>query len=322
MERVEGLPGVQSATLTEVVPLGFSSQRSGIYVEGYERQPGEEMEVDANTISTRYFETMGIDLVLGRDFKPEDREGAPGVVIINESFARRFYGANQNPIGKRLSVSGREGPLMEIIGVARDSKYNTLGEAPLPYFYLPHQQHMSDEMSLLVRTAGDPQNSLASVRSEIRALDKHLPVSSASTLNEYLGGALLLPRAGAALLGIFGMLALVLASTGLFGVMSFTVARRTREIGIRIALGAQGVDVLKLVLREGLVLVLVGVALGIAAAFALSRLLTSLLYGVSATDPLTFIGVSVLLVGVALVASYIPARRATKVDPMVALRYE
>ncbi len=322
LERTEGLPGVRSATLAEVLPLSFNSQRSGIYVEGYERRPGEEMEVDVNRVGTRYFETMGIDLILGRDFTPGDREGAPGVVIVNESFARRFYRGDQNPLGKRISVSGREGPLMEIVGVARDTKYNTLGEAPLPYFYLPHGQHPSTEMSLLANTYADPRALLGAVRGEIRALDRDLPVSNAQTLNENLGGALLLPRLGAALLGVFGLLALLLASVGLFGVMSYSVSRRTREIGIRLALGAQTSDVLKLVLVESLGLVLSGVVLGLIIAFAITRVLASLLYGVSPVDPVTFAGVVTLLVAVAMLASYIPARRASKVDPMVALRYE
>jgi len=322
LERVESLPGVRSATFAEVVPLGFQSQRQGIHVEGYERRTGEEMEVDVNTVAPRYFETLGIDLVLGRDFTPEDREGAPPVVIINESFARRFYRGDQNPLGKRISVTGREGPLMEIVGVARDGKYNTLGEAPLPYFYLPHDQHLSTEMTLLAHTAADPRTLLGAVRGEIRALDKNLPVSNVQTLNEHIGGALLVPRGAAALLGIFGMLALLLASVGLFGVMSYSVVRRTREIGIRIALGAQTSDVLKLVMIESLGLVLSGVVLGLVAAFAVTRVLGSLLYGVSPIDPVTFAGVVTLLVAVALVASFLPARRAAKVDPMVALRYE
>ncbi|MGH9943258.1 MAG: ABC transporter permease, partial [Pyrinomonadaceae bacterium] len=168
LERVEGLPGVRSATLAEVVPLGFSGQRSGIHVEGYERRPGEDREVDFNVIGTRYFETMGINLLAGRDFTPRDVEGAPGVVVVNESFIRRFYAADQNPLGQRISVSGAEGPFLEIVGVARDGKYNTLGEAPLPFFYLPHGQRQSAEMTLLVRTNGDPRQTLAPAREEIR----------------------------------------------------------------------------------------------------------------------------------------------------------
>ncbi|MCP9495779.1 MAG: ABC transporter permease [Pyrinomonadaceae bacterium MAG19_C2-C3] len=322
LERTEGLPGVQSATLSEVVPLGFQSQRSGIYIEGYERQAGEDREVDTTTVGTRYFETLDISLLLGRDFTGQDRDGAPRVGIVNETFARRYYGANANPIGKRISVSGAEGPFIEIVGVVRDSKYNTLGESSLPYFYLPHLQNFSNEMTLFVRTVGEPQASLAAVRNEIRLLDKNLPVSNAQTLNEYMSGALLLPRVGAWMLGILGALALLLVAVGLFGVMSFTVARRTREIGIRIALGAQQVDVIKLVLIEGLLLVGGGVALGLVVAVLLTRVLVSLLYGVSPVDFITFAGVVVMLFVVAALAGYVPARRATKVDPMVALRYE
>ncbi|MBA2340497.1 MAG: ABC transporter permease [Pyrinomonadaceae bacterium] len=321
IERVGTLPGVEAVSLAEMVPLGFSSQRGSVEIEGRASQPGEDNEYNFNTVSPGYFETMNIKLVAGRDFTVSDREGAPGVVIINEAFARLFW-PNQNPLGKRLSREGAEGPFLEVIGVARDAKYNTLGEDTLPYFYQPFWQHYRSEMTLQVRSVGDPRTLLAPVREQIRLLDKNLPVSNVRTLNEHLSGALLLPRIGAGLLGAFGFLALLLASVGLFGVMSFSVARRTREIGIRMALGARGADVLKLVLREGMTLVIVGVCLGLAASFALTRAMTSLLYGVSATDPLTFAGVALLLTSVALVASYIPARRASKVDPMIALRYE
>jgi len=321
VERVEGLPGVEAVSLAEMIPLGFSSQRGSVEVEGRESQPGEDNEYNFNTVSPDYFKTMNIPLVAGRDFTVSDREGAPGVVVVNEAFARLFW-PNQNPLGKRLSREGAEGPFLEVIGVARDAKYNTLGEDTLPFFYQPFWQNYRAEMTLQVRTAGDPRQMLTPVRNEIRVLDKNMPVSNARTLNEHLSGALLLPRIGAGFLGAFGSLALLLASVGLFGVMSYSVARRTREIGIRMALGARNRDVLELVLHEAMTLVIVGVVVGLIASFALTRVMTSLLYGVSATDPLTFAGVAVLLVGVALAASYIPARRASKVDPMIALRYE
>ncbi len=321
MTRVEALPGVASASLAESVPLAFEGSRRGISVEGYERRKGEDSEYHYNTVGSRYFETMGIDLAAGRSFADTDREGAPGVVIVNESFARRFW-PGQNPLGKRLSASGPQGKFLEIVGVAKDGKYNTLGEAPLPFVYFPFGQNYSPGMTLHVRTSGDPKNLLAAVRDEVRALDKNLPVSNVKTLNEHLGGALLLPRVGAMLLGILGLLALVLAAAGLFGVMSFSVARQTREIGIRMALGAQPRDVLKLVLTEGMSLVVFGVCLGLALSFAATRLLSGFLYGVSATDPVTFALITLLLAGVALLAALLPARRATKVDPMVALRYE
>ena len=322
LERVESLPGVESATLSGVVPLGFQSRRSGIFIEGYERQAGEGSEVDNTTVGTRYFESLDIKVLRGRDFTGQDRDGAPRVGIINETFAKRYFGASANPLGKRISMSGAEGPFIEIVGVVRDSKYNTLGENPLPYFYLPHLQNFSSEMTLFVRTTGEPQSLLSPVRNEIRLLDKNLPVSNAQTLNEYMSGALLLPRVGALMLGVLGALALLLVAVGLFGVMSFTVARRTREIGIRIALGAQRVDVIKLIIVEGLMLVGGGVALGLVIAVLLTRVLESLLYGVSPIDFITFAGVVVMLFAVAALASYVPARRATKVDPMIALRYE
>ncbi len=321
VERVGTLPGVEAVSLAEMIPLGFSSQRGSVEIEGRESQPGEDNEYNFNTVTPGYFDTMNIKLAAGRDFTDADREGAPGVVVVNEAFARLFW-PNQNPLGKRLSREGAEGPFLEVVGVARDAKYNTLGEDTLPFFYQPFWQNYRSEMTLQVRTAGDPRAMLTPVREQIRLLDKNLPVSNVRTLNEHLNGTLLLPRIGAGLLGAFGVLALLLASIGLFGVMSFSVARRTREIGIRMALGARGADVLRLVLFEGMTLVIVGVCVGLAASFALTRVMTSLLYGVSATDPLTFAGVALLLASVALVASYIPARRASKVDPMVALRYE
>jgi putative ABC transport system permease protein len=284
------------------------------------------MEVHFNVVGPGYFETMRIPIFRGRSFTGQDRQGAPGVVIVNEAFAQRYW-SGQDPIGKRLSLGwAQEGgqPIypLEVIGVAKDGKYVTLGEDPRPFVYYPHRQNYEAAMTVLVRTTGDPKTLVEAVRNEVRALDPHLPTFDVKTLTEHMGITLLPVRLAATLLGIFGFLALLLAAVGIYGVVSYSVSQRTHEIGIRMALGARAWDVLRLVIAQGLSLTLIGVAIGLAAAFGATRFLTFLLYGISPTDPLTFVGLSALLAAVALLACYIPARRAMKVDPMVALRYE
>jgi macrolide transport system ATP-binding/permease protein len=321
-DRLQELPGVISATLSAFPPLTplFGSRRR-VVVAGYNPRPGEDMEFHYNIVGPEYFQTLRIPLLSGRAFTVQDGQGAPGVLIVNETFARRFW-PGQDPLGKRLSVTGPQGTLLEVIGIARDGKYITLGEDPKPFFYLPALQHYNSRVTVLARTAGDPKGMLAGVRQEIRALDPNLPVTEVSTLMEYLGVSLYPARAAAALLAILGLVALLLASVGIYGIMSYSVGRRAREIGIRMALGAQRRDVLGLVVGQGMKVIGVGVAMGLAGAFALTRFLSSWLYGISATDPVTFAGTPLLLAGVALVASYLPARRAARVDPIVALRYE
>ncbi len=322
LERVRSLPGVASASLAASTPLSLVGSRRGTFVEGYNRRPGEDMEFHYNVVAPEYFQTMRIKIVRGRPFTPQDTESAPGVVIVNETFARRFW-SGQDSLGKRFSISGPQGRLLEVVGIASDGKYNTLGEDPTPFFYLPAEQNFqSSAMTLLVRTATDPEGLLAPVRAEFRTLDKNLPVTEVKTLVEHMGLSLFPARAAATLLGIFGAVALLLAAVGIYGVMSFAVSQRTHEIGIRIALGARPGDVLKLVVRQGMALTTLGLMLGLIAAYALTRLLASLLYGISVTDPVTFSMISLLLALVAFLASYIPARRATRIDPLVALRYE
>jgi predicted permease len=334
IERVEALPGVQSATLTRTPPLSGASRQSSVMVEGRDApdrithseggSTGDEMSENltlASSVALKYFQTLKIPLLRGRDFTAQDREGAPGVVIVNETFAAHYL-PNQDPIGRRISLNGAQGPWLEIVGLARDGKYITVGEAPAPFVYQPLAQRHESGMTLLVRTNGDPSQLIAPVRAEVHAVEHNLPLTNARTMNELLAMSLFPARMGAILLGCFGLLALLLAAVGLYGVISYSVSRRTREIGIRMALGAQGGSVLRLVLREGMTLVAVGVALGLVVAFAATRLLASFLYGVSTTDPAAFVGVALLLSTVALVASFVPARRASKVDPMIALRYE
>jgi predicted permease len=335
VERVEAVPGVQSATLTRTPPLSGASRQSSVTVEGRggsdrwtsaENSGGGSADLSSNetlasSVALRYFETLHIPLLRGRDFTAQDREGAPGVVVVNETFASRYLNG-EDPIGRRISLNGDQGPWLEIVGLVRDSKYVTVGEAPAPFVYQPLAQRHESGMSLLVRTQGDPAAAIPAVRGEVQKLERNLPLTQARPMTELLAMSLFGARAGAILLGCFGLLALLLATVGLYGVMSYSVSRRTREIGIRMALGAQGSTVLRLVLREGMTLVALGVALGLVVALAVTRLLTGFLYGVSPTDPAAFAVVALLLSAVALVASLLPARRAAKVDPMIALRYE
>ena len=319
VERIQSLPGVQSVSLTRIAPISGGGQRRGVQLEGYQPQPNEDTELNTNVIGLNYFNTMGIPLVAGRDFNAPDREGGPLVVIVNEELARRYYGGNA--VGKRMRM-GSNSPLREIIGVARTASYRNLREQPLPFIYIPLGQEYQSGMTLMVRTAGDPTSLVGPLRSEMRALNKDVSVFSVQTMTQRIGALLAADRMIAVLLSIFGGGALLLAAIGIYGVIGYSVVQRTHEIGIRIALGAEQRDILKLIVGQGMVLIAIGAGVGLALAFAATRVLKSLLFGISATDPLTFTVVVILLIGVALLACYLPARRATKVDPLVALRYE
>jgi predicted permease len=333
LENVQALPGVESATLTRTPPLSGASRESSVTLAGAtptERVRGGESTGSVNlssnstlasSVALNYFQTLNIPLVRGRDFTSQDREGAPGVAIVNETFAARYF-PGQDALGQRVSLGGEKGPWLEIVGVARDGKYISVGESPAPFLYQPLAQRHESGMSLIVRTKGDPAASIGAVRGAVQSVERNLPTANLRPMRELLAQSLFPARVGALLLAGFGLLALVLASIGLYGVMSYSVSRRTREIGIRMALGAQRGDVLRLVLREGMTLVGAGVVVGLAAAFATTRLLAGFLYGVSPTDPLAFAGIALLLTAVALVASFLPARRASRVDPMVAFKYE
>ena len=314
LERVRALPGVRSASLVSIIPLGGLRGGTDITVDK------QTLQVNLNWVSPGYFQTIGIPLLRGRDFTERDHPGAPRVAVVNEQMARRFW-PGQDAIGKQFQLT-RPRVSVEIVGVVRDGKMRNFREQARPGFYLPLDQHYCPQMTLEVRTAGGPAGMLGAVRREVQALDKDLPLGEFRTLKTHLSSALSQERMTAALLSALGLLALVLAAIGLYGVISFSVAQRTREIGIRVALGAQSSQVLRVVLRQGMFLTLIGLGIGLAAAAVLTRFTASLLYGVSPTDPLTFAGVSFLLAALTLAASYIPARRATQVDPMVALRYE
>jgi len=242
-------------------------------------------------------------------------------VVINATLASLLW-KGEEPLGKRISLTGPSGPFLQVVGVARDGKYRSLGDSPRPYVYQPLLQSYDPKMTLLVRTTGEPQSVTALVRQQIRALDPNLPVTDVKTLRDQLDFSLFPSRVAALTLAGFGILALVLAAIGIYGVVSYSVAQRTHEIGIRMALGAKEINVLRLVIREGLFVITVGLVVGLSLAFAATRLIEGFLYGVAPTDPITFLAVPVMLGVVALLASYFPARRATKVDPLRALRYE
>jgi predicted permease len=320
VERVGGLPGVSSVSLASNLPLFGGFQRS-VFIEG--KETGDEDKgilTLTNTIDLKYFEATGIELLRGRDFTSADRDRAVSVAIINEAMAEQFWPA-EDALGKRFRFYGDDF-YREVVGIAKTSKYFTLGEDPQSCAYIPLRQNFADNIVLYIRSETDPAPALGAAQREVRAMDPELPVMFPMTVSEVIDQSLWAPKLGAALLTVLGVLALALASVGLYGVMAYSVNQRNQEIGIRMALGACQPDVLGLILKQGMALVGVGIAIGLAAAFAVSRLVSSLLYGISATDPTTFIGVSVLLVTVAFVSSYLPAFRASRVDPLLALRYQ
>ena len=318
LERVRSVPGVRLVSASNDVPLGLGGSRRGISIEGYQPQSGEDMEVHSNVVGPEYFRTMGIPLVRGRDLTEADGPGSPGAAIVNESFARRYW-PGRDPLGRRLRMGSNP---LEVVGVASDGKYRTLGEDPTPFFYVPLLQHPRGGITLHVRADGAPEGLAAAVRREVRALDPTLPVFDVKTMKEHLGLSLLPARLAGSALGAFGLVALLLGAVGIYGVMAYWVSQRTREMGVRIALGANPRDLLSMVIAQGMGLAAVGVAAGLAAALAAGRAVSSHLYGVDGTDLATFVAVPVGLAAVALLAVYVPARRAMKVDPMVALRYE
>jgi macrolide transport system ATP-binding/permease protein len=329
VERASAVPTVESAGLLQLMPLGDSSNSTGpIIGEGDPLpKPGEGMSTMVNAVGPGYFETLQLPLLAGREFSRLDRRDATRVAIINETLARRLWPDGQPDgravVGRRFRIGrSEEARLIEVVGLAKDGKYRGLGEAPRPMLYLPLEQDYNAAMTLVVRTSGDPRAIIGSLRSEVKSLDGQMPIYNIRTIEEHLTYALWGPRLGATIASLFGMLALALAALGLYGLMSYSVSQRTREIGIRLALGANRNDVMRLVARQGLRLCLIGLAVGLPLALAATLALGSLLYGVKGADPLVFTGVVVLLGGCSLLASWLPARRATRVDPMTALRYE
>jgi predicted permease len=317
-QHVRALPGVQAAGLIRSLPLGLEASTTGVYPDGRPEPQAQDMpSAFYENVSPGYFAAMGIPLLAGRDFADTDTAKSAAVAIVNETLAQKFW-PGENPIGKRLH-SGNTA-VLEVVGLARNGKYQSLGEIPGLTIYYPLQQVYASNAALVVRTGVDANAAIASVRGEVRNLDPTLPVYEAKTLREHMRLALFPLHVGAVAVGSFAFLAMILAAIGIYGVMAYSVAQRTQEIGIRMALGARASDVWKMVLRQGIVLTAVGMLCGLLFALGLSKIVASLLYGVSATDPLTFLLISALLAAVALLASFFSARRATKVDPVMAIR--
>jgi putative ABC transport system permease protein len=331
-ERLGRLPGIESAAATHALPLGGMGGIRPFTVEGRPRpEPGNATNVQYRMISPDYFRAMKITLVRGRDFTKQDEGQAAGVVIINQAFQRRYF-QGEDPIGKRITLGGYDDQWGEIVGIVGDVRHWGAEIEAQPEMYWAYSQawlarsptlsRLRRSLTLALRTGGDPQSLIQDVRREVISMDKALPLTSVKTMEERMGDSLAGRRYNMLLLSLFAALALILSVVGLYGVISYTVAECTREIGVRMALGAQTIDVLRLVIGQGMTLTLVGIAIGLLASFGLTRLMKDMLFEVRPTDPLTFVAIAVLLAAAALMACYIPARRATKVDPMIALRCE
>ena len=319
MQRIRALPGVEAAAYARTVPLGYGSFSSTpIAVDGYQPQPNESTDQLYNEVSPEYFATMGIPLVSGREFTRADDENAPRVAIVNQTMVARFW-RGQNPIGQRLQVKGN---WVRVVGLAKDSKYYSMDEAPRPFFYVPLRQYFAIEPDIHIRTTQPLQTIQTALLREVRALDPDLTLYEMITLQEQVDRSTSQRLAALALVALFGGLALLLASLGLYGVMSYTVSQSARELGLRMALGASTSNLLRLVLSRGLLLTTTGIAIGIALALLLTRLLGNLLYQVSPRDPLAFVAAFAVMTFASLAACFLPAWRATRTDPMRALRAE
>jgi macrolide transport system ATP-binding/permease protein len=328
-ERTRALPGVQAVSFVDELP-GFllGRSRGSVGIEGYKAAPGEDMQLDRSIIGSGYLTALNIPIVQGRDFDERDRDGAPCVAVVNEALAQRYFAGRA--LGKHLTKSAWQQPnqYCEIVGIVRDNKFQTLQKEPLPWHAFPLWQSHRTKVMLLVHSAGPPETLVPAVRRVLQSLDQTIPVRDVQTLQDTFAPLLYIYRLFGLLVGAGGLLAIFLAVIGIYGVVAYAVSQRTREIGIRMALGADKPQILRLVMRQGMLLVVCGLSAGLLLALALTRVLTSsifeieLLNGVSATDPLTFGLIALLLLVVALLACYLPARRATKVDPLVALRCE
>ena len=325
MQRISALPGVQAVGAINTLPLG-KGPTAGIRIEGGPLlTPDKWPATNYRGVSSDYFRAMSIPVVQGRSFTERDKENAPLVMIVNQALARRDF-PNVDPVGKRITLGNKDPkgqPVWwEIVGVTADVRNLELREEASPEFYTSALQDTWTGMSVVVRTATEPASLVGEIRQIVADVDKSAPVSEVKTMENIVSEAVMQPRFNLYLLGLFSGIALLLSAAGIYGVTAYAVTQRTHEFGIRMALGAQVSDVLKMILGQGMTLIAVGVAIGLAASFALTRLLKTLVFGVSVTDPLTFVAITTMLMFVALLACYIPARRATKVDPLIALRYE
>jgi predicted permease len=314
--RLSAQPGVERVALMEYLPLGLNNSDRGIEVPGYVPAANENLSTRYASADPGYFEAMGIPIRSGRGFTARDDSAAVPVLVVNERFAQKYW-PGQDAIGKTVRTAGT---LRTVVGVVPTGKYQRLGEDPSPFMYFPQAQLWSPSMSVVIRTSGDPNAFIPALRREVAALDVNMPLSNVRSLEKHLGVSLLPARIAGAALGVFGVLGLLLASVGMYGVMAYSVAQRTREIGIRMAIGATTFDVVRLIMRQGLTLVLIGTVIGLAAALGASRALNGILYGGSTVDPATFVLVPVVLIAVAALATFAPARRAAMVDPATTLR--
>jgi predicted permease len=318
LQQVQGLPGVRAAGLSDWLPLGLGSSDRGVSVPGYEFAEGERQSLFYALVTEGFVEALGLDLLEGRTFTRQDDDAGPPAIIVNQRMAERFW-PGQSALGKTVRTAGED---RQVVGVVETGKIRSLGEAPTEMMLLPQRELFESGMYVVARTAGDPQAVLRRIRELVRAADPDLPLFDVRTMEDHMGIALLPARLGGSVLGLFGVLGLLLAAVGIYGVMAYSVAQRSRELGIRVALGADRGSVLKLVLGEGLRLTAVGTVLGLLGAAGAARLVQGMLYNVSALDPVAFVGVPMLLVGVATLAVYVPARRAARLEPMRVLKSE
>jgi putative ABC transport system permease protein len=329
-EKVRALPGVQSAGFVRVLPLATTIGDYGLDVEGFQESPGVNAKGDWQIASDGSFEAMGARLMRGRWFTPADTENSQAVAVINETMARTYWKNPEEAVGGKIRVGSQmDRPWLTVVGMVADERHNGVTGVVKEKFYVPHSQwHIATSGSLIrggflvVRTTGDPMAVAGSVRAQVRVLDPNIPVANIRPMTEVVSTSLATPRLTGFLMGAFAAIALTLAAVGIYGVLSYLVARRTHEIGIRLAVGADRMQVMTMILKQGVTLAGAGIVAGLAAAFGLTRLMQTLLYQVRPSDPETFVLVSLALVGVAVIASAVPAYRATRVSPLIALRTE
>jgi macrolide transport system ATP-binding/permease protein len=317
-DRLSATPGIEAVSWATNMPLWAKLYRR-VSFEGQALPDGTTSVLTlVNTVDVDYFKTLGVTIRHGREFETTDRADTRPIAIVNETMAAKYW-PGQDPIGRRIQFEGDKAP-REIVGVVATTKYQTLGEAPQACAFVPLAQNYADAMTLYVRTTGDPTNMIGAIQRQVRSLGPDVPTSYSTTVESLLNQSLWMVKFGVGLLGVFGLLALALASVGIYGVMAYAVAQRTREMGLRLALGASPSAVRGLILRHAMTLVAIGLALGLAGALLLGRAMSSLLYGLSGADAVSLIGATVTLIAVSAIASWLPARRASRIDPAISLR--